>query len=257
MSCGPAIQPSHLGLWFRFSTVRGTKRRHRGHTLCRRPPWHRCGAVRCRRGCGRGGSKSRAGSAEGGAGSRCPALRTLVSCLARLLLPGGSQSWSNPPCPLSVSVRFRSHVHTELGCARRFTGLRGILPSRNVPSAWAAWCPPQACSCCLSSTCRLFPAALAQPLLSHCLHAARVFPNKFQPYPRRQAFLRASGCIQRGSHFIVLAVLKLTMQTNLARNSQKSVCLCLPSAGMKAFSHSWKSSGSSEILQAFSAGQDC
>ena len=35
------------------------------------------------------------------------------------------------------------------------------------------------------------------------------------------------------SHYIALGVLEFTMRTRLASNSQRSACLCLPSAGIK------------------------
>lgn len=39
-------------------------------------------------------------------------------------------------------------------------------------------------------------------------------------------------CFQIGSHYVALAGLDLCMWTKLSRNSQKSTCLCLPSAGV-------------------------
>lgn len=44
--------------------------------------------------------------------------------------------------------------------------------------------------------CLPWPSVSALPLLSHCLDATGVFPNRFQPV--RQALLRASESIQRG-----------------------------------------------------------
>jgi hypothetical protein len=38
---------------------------------------------------------------------------------------------------------------------------------------------------------------------------------------------------ETGSHYVALAVLKLAMQTRLDLNTQRSTCLCLPSAGKK------------------------
>jgi hypothetical protein len=37
--------------------------------------------------------------------------------------------------------------------------------------------------------------------------------------------------------YAALAVLKMALQTRLASNSQRSTCLCLPSAGIKGFHH--------------------
>ena len=45
------------------------------------------------------------------------------------------------------------------------------------------------------------------------------------------------ACIEMGSYYVALAVLELTLYTRLATNSQRSTCLCLPSAGIKAVCH--------------------
>ena len=44
-------------------------------------------------------------------------------------------------------------------------------------------------------------------------------------------------CFETGSLYIALAVLELSMYARLAYNSQVSVCLCFPSAGIKVMYH--------------------
>lgn len=53
----------------------------------------------------------------------------------------------------------------------------------------------------------------------------------------RQRCIPSFIVVETGSHYIPLAVLELTMETGLASNIQRPVCLCFLSTGFKGVHH--------------------
>lgn len=162
-------------MWLRLNTIRGTEQRHRGRTPCSRPP---------DRAAGRGGGEEGAGEAgrspqpsPPGEELGCAAPPSAPPPSGSPQLRGARRAGADRDAH-SWSLRFPSHVYTDLGCARRLTGLQGR--ARGVAACFL----PRACFCCWPAPISCVsrgPQSLLS-LLSHRLGAAGVFPNRFLPY---------------------------------------------------------------------------